>query len=1222
MRFYLYKYINSVWTWVEVNVEIEPALVKAWDTTNDTFSCSLEVNQDAEPYKPMTPFKIVDDNNQTTIMWVVNDTVTIFSLSPLCYKHALSLVQYRYFLNKHIVRNSVFNQPKISKQKLYTAVNSQYKYYLSNGYFYEINNESDEMLYWADQTIINPHGKLKDIVLEYCFYYVRGTNEEDENGDKVPVTLQKLTANVFPSMNATLRTNTYIRFCDANNSDYQIASFKIFDYERNVKTPIPVAVANAINSYIRNRGNNPVRLYAKYDAELDTGETEIDPEITHCFLKTVDPSLQGKVDTDIFKPIVLQVNIYFDLFNYTMYDVIDTLLKQYRLETYNGVTKREQLFNLPAAGSDLYKLLTTTYPPDTLSFTQATFYDALTEIFRFYDAGFKFDENKTLQIEYYNDPQENRSEVEFSGKSMSFSEKNYNSGRVAYYQNSLQRVTIPRISTRSINLGVPEKNEFAIIVPQPIYSLTNISILLSGTNIHLCGSDGMKTLNNMEVDLTPFIVNRDVWSVLDRTNSPLSVSDYQHLYQETTIPFDRGSNAINISTYHIDWADQQDKILEYVIDIAVRRFFGQPKNQVSVSYSSFSGTADKWYNQRFSIIYDTLVNGRLETKTINDQYAGETIVNQSAGMIDVSKLGLNILGESLKDGQPTLTVTCELTDWDSRIKEGDYIIYNGSRWVANIVNYKPIKDGVYYVTAEFSKNFNALSLRVNTDKEKRLTAISKEQSVVSEDSYIDYVYVSDSNMMPSRDEIIFRGNTIGSLVGQTFGLPASSYDIKTVDVASIITYGSNGAVNEFGNLGWLAGNIIIPLVKYGAGNCLCFEVQYDSPILAGYSLTHTGSNPVTYRSYAILYTDDEGWGDWVTIRFHQNQNVSYGNYPVLSSAGDVAKIDRLKYYKKPNEIFALNYELCFLPIVTEINSFFIGNAFIKNNFFTNDAKIKRNFYLYYDDNYEYSVLDQKGYESSSKLAISFATHISTTVVILNIITSSTITAEHWAICDDNGDIYFASNHRKTFTNKQATTTSIYFTTRRTKMTEQDTLVEVPAIGVPNTYTFTVTPDDWREKPAYHDLNVGATVSTVSIDNKGQGSGTYQSLILVGKTLASLEISAGEGGTNTVSFDSATGTFSYTLHGVNVSIGDTLTATITYRVVGAVAYSMFDYNEIVPELVLQNLTNIAISPARDSLWFSYINTVHFNASQGKFYGTVYKEVKPVDDVTYTITYTIV
>ena len=63
---------------------------------------------------------------------------------------------------------------------------------------------------------------------------------------------------------------------------------------------------------------------------------------------------------------------------------------------------------MPDSDSELYELLKNTYPPDTLTFTQCTFYDALTEIFRFYDAGFKFNyygDGFILDIEYYNNPE-------------------------------------------------------------------------------------------------------------------------------------------------------------------------------------------------------------------------------------------------------------------------------------------------------------------------------------------------------------------------------------------------------------------------------------------------------------------------------------------------------------------------------------------------------------------------------------------------------------------------------------------------------------------------------------------------------------------------------------------------------------------------------------------------------------------------------------------------
>lgn len=1223
MRFYIYKYISNSWTWVEVNVEIEPNLTRAWDTTNDTFKCVLGVNEDAEPYKPMTAFKIVDDNGQETIMWIINDTVTIYSLSPLCYKHELSLVQYRYFLNKHLVRNTVFNQPKINKQKTYTAVNLKYIYY-GTEYYYVVNYDMNyQPIAWQDKTILNPHSKIKNLVLEYCFYYVRDTGEVDGDGNPVEVSLTKLTTDVFSAMNSTPRTNTYIKLCDANNSDYVIYTIRVFDYERNSQVPLPKAAVDAVNNYIASRGNNPVQLYGKYDAALDSGETEVNPIITRSFLKTNDTSLQDEVDTDIFKPIVLQVNLYFDMYNYTMYDVLDILLKQYRLTDYYGVHKRDLLFNLPQSG-DLYDLLTNTYPPDTLSFTQATFYDALTEIFRFYDAGFKFDENKTLQIEYYNNPQEERNDVAFSGKSMSFSERNLSNGRVAYYQNSIQRIDIPFTKTRTDTVGTPEKTSFCIITPKPIYNIYKLTMQINGTNVVLCGSKSIKNLS-MDLDLTPFVVNRSVWSVLDTISNPLTdASDYQKLYKQDTIPFDRGSNTINISTYSKDWAGTENAVLGFVIDIAMLRFFGQPVFQMSILYTSFQSLAQVWHSHKFSISYDSIVNGRLETKTLNDQYEGEMLVNQGNGMVDISKLGLNILGESLKDGQPTLTASCELTDWDNKINEGDYIIYQGSRWVANVVNYKPIKPGVYSVTVEFSKNFNALSLRVKTDREKRLTAISGEQAVISEDSYVDYVYVSDGTMMPSRETTIFDNNILESLVGQTFGIPADGYSVKNIDVACVITYGENGEINKFGNLGWQAENIVIPLIKYGAGNCLCFEVQYDSPIGAGNSLGYqkVGLNDV-YTSYNILYTDDEGWADLITIRYLQNSDITYGDFPVITSATGVAIIDKLKYYKKPNEIFGLNYELCFLPILSQVDNFFIGNAFIKNNFFVSAQKTEKKFYLYYDNNYKYSILDAKGHGSNTP--ITFSTISNTNVVFLRILTSSTITAKSWSICDENGDIYFASNNTKVFTSKSSTTESIVFTTRRTKMTEQDSLTAVPTISSPLSCTFTVAPYEWVQYFPVQTMQVGATVSSVSIwdeHNKlAYGTGSYQNLILIGQTLAFVDITkAPSGFTNTVSFDSATGTFSWSVYDIgDYAIGDRIPLTITYRVSGAPSVIASSFSKIVPELVSQDLTNISITPASEVL--HYPNEISFDSATGTFKGMVYSSVMPIVAITYTITYTI-
>ena len=64
----------------QVLVEMQPQLVKAQDTTNDSFQCVLKANTDPNPIKPMTPFKVVYDDNTSQVFWVSNDSVTFFSL--------------------------------------------------------------------------------------------------------------------------------------------------------------------------------------------------------------------------------------------------------------------------------------------------------------------------------------------------------------------------------------------------------------------------------------------------------------------------------------------------------------------------------------------------------------------------------------------------------------------------------------------------------------------------------------------------------------------------------------------------------------------------------------------------------------------------------------------------------------------------------------------------------------------------------------------------------------------------------------------------------------------------------------------------------------------------------------------------------------------------------------------------------------------------------------
>lgn len=1238
MTFYIL--ING--TYEQVYVEIEPKLTKALDTTNDSFSCTLKANEIALPYEPMTKFKIVDDNNETTIMWITNDTVEVFSQYPLAYKHTLTLVQHRYFLNKHLVRNTVFNQPKLKRQKLYTSISLDYNQSYGEGVMYAAIPRSDgRPQIWYDTIPLNKHSKIKSGSLKYdtYHYYI----DSDGSGDS-RLAKNSLTTSLLTDCNASLRNGTYIRIVDANNSNHNIASFNIFNYDAGSEIVIPSATITAINNYIESRktASVNVELKALYGVVIQSGDRTVSSYAGET-IYTVDASflntLANPADTDIplgyFEFVNLQVSIELEIYNYSMYDVVETLLNQYRL--VNGNThKRETLFNLPTSG-ELYNLLTTTYPPDTLSFTQATFYDALTEIFRFYDAGFKFDENETLDIEYYNNPN-NEITPSLVGRQVYHNDKNYNNGRVAYYQNGMKNIKIPSIKTRANGVGVPNEQDYAIILPKPIYAINSLSVLISGTYTIMNES---VILSSFDLDLSYFVVNESVWGTLSKVAVNFgNLYDYTTLYQEGTLKFVRDSNTICVSSLWKTSSGTTKYCLQKVIQTAWRRFFGIVQENTNYNYmpsfSNFSSFSQTWKDQHFNIDYETIVSGRLVVETPTNHYLGETIVNQGQGMVDLNKLGLNILGESLKDGEPVLTATCQLTNWDDRIKEGDYFYWNNERWVANVINYTVIKEGVYRESVEFVKNFNALALRTQTDNEKRLTNVSSSLSVISEDNYIDYVYVSDNSTCYQYEDVAILGQALASLIGQTFNLSSSGYNYSNIDGVIISTYDQNSNLNTANNVN--TEGIYIPLIKYGSGNSICFEMQLENSISAGNQLIYSSGwfGTDKYFSQVIPYTDSDGWADKISLYYTSKEKMDLANfnYPLFSSGNpteSAISIPYLQFFKKPNEILALNYQLCFLPMLNEVNDFFIGSMFINSNAFVEEIARNKPFYIYYtvNGNHKYTMLDTKGYQQSGYTRLT-VNNVNTTwnnyIVQLAIRTATTRTVKTWALCDGDGNIYFASNHSKRFSSVLANTSSIYFVLRNNRANANTSTMTVPTLSSEGTFTFTISANEWNQESALTKLTISDTKNTddyfidgTTLVHRGSVALTP---IYYGKTQNTgypICVSPYSGSnTNSCTWDSETFTFTYVIYYENYTSG-LINATI-YSSWSGVAGKTYATKTIqIPSLVGKTLNSYSISPASVVISnITYTNEISYNSATGTFTIKV-NNVLNATDTTYTITY---
>ena len=1058
MKYYIAdKHMN----YNQVHVEIEPKLSKAFDTTNDSLSVVLKANNNAEPYKPMTAFKIKYDDNTEETLWIINDTVDVFSQKPLKYKHTLSIVQYRYFLNKHLIRNTVFNQPRKNKLELYGAVSStlnvtlggDYEDYLT--YLNLITNAtSKEPNFWGDKLALNYHTKIK--TLSYRVELFAGTMAGSYPGYNQSQWLSLSTLD--STYNVRFNSNAYFALVDVNNSDYQLLKVYYNNSLINKDTVISESDLATINSYIANHTNALLRVVFWMDgvsAPYNLGDFSFVEAIESHIPHYADGN--GNINPDIYtkeryRYITAHVTFNLEIYNYTMYDVIETLLNQSILRNNSQGYKLTPLFKMPQSSTELYSLLKSTYPPDTLTFTQSTFYDALTEIFRFYDAGFKFNydgANHYLDIEYYNNPID---EVEptLIGKQKSHSDKNYNNGRIAYYQNALLPIKMPRVTVRSQSLGVPSQSDFGILLEKPIYNMGKLyvdvwdSAYYPPEDINTYGYN----FPRMRLDITPFVVNEQEYTVLNKAdpNGFSSGDDLSVRYQVGTLHFSRGGDFINLSETYQDSGNHTVYKLNNVLALAAARYFGYQIQYATIKPQKFASPASAtWMSYVFSIEYLTMNNGRSAVETATYKYEGNQIANQNAGIIDLNKLGLNILGEALKDGEPVLTANCVITNWNNRIKEGDYFIDdNNDYWVANVVNYTELANGKYRCSVEFSKNFNALALRVNSDKEKRLTSVSSENTVLSEDNFMDYVYIEfdeNRNDYTSDSQVILDNNVLASMICYTFkDYSKSNVSYADIKFGLINTYNINGNYNTYGNPSTQAKDIYIPILKYGSGNCVCFEMQFKDALSAGNRLIKTsgyfGSDQ--FFSYAALYTDDEGWADRINIRFcdltADGEKNKIGEFPIVDSAqiaSDDSKyvkvireLSSLYYYKKPNEIFALNYEWCFLTAEPVKNDLYIGSKFINENYYTNkEAIASKKFYLRYvldgDDEEEqkYSILDTKGFGQNVLAITGLNINVNNSKVRVGFklnTSSYGIAAIRWAVVDENNDIYFASNHESSF----------------------------------------------------------------------------------------------------------------------------------------------------------------------------------------------------------------
>lgn len=1120
MKFYIYEDGE----YKKVKVETLPSITDMLDETLDIVSFSLMANDKADAYLPTTKFKVEFEDDENTIKYfeISSDTVEIFRTNPPKYKHRLSCIQNTRKLSRHIVRDSNFTQPANKHRESLVAVSCGINLVI-DGHSTLTRSYRSGMFGNYEPLVISNNEKISNTYVEIDVQVAKanGTNQKK--------------ATWLSNINGLQDINSQIQ----GELHFNSLSIYLF-YELNgQQVERRVAISEIGGSLVFNKkldapfikdiieqGATNIRLGFEKTTDIPINSTPL-PCYSIPFTYDCQPSLGNNL---VF--IMCQAKIIAETYYYTVYDVLDLLRKRQKQENING--SKNDLFKLPTEeqNPELYNLLKTTIAPN-FTFTQLTLYECIADIFRLFDAIFTMDDDGVLGIKYFNERNNKEINPRFAGRLTAHSETKYTNGYITNYQDGRVELEFPAKGSyahlRATTLGVPkEEDDKYFVVEQPIQFIESANV--GGfTTIFSNGytTDSTKsrvpqyqTINDVQAtgeppfDITRYIIEESLWGLLDKT-SGIPTGNPSRLLQTNTITFQQYQNSIHFGSTYTDSTSITYINFVNMIACAGARMAGVDKIEAgtwSRGYSPQYHDPDVipvirpfrvyWKDIVVNLHYFSSSNGRVKVESITNKYDGESLIDQLNGAVDLNKMGLNMLGYALKNGEPSLSGKHIICDISKRIKKGDIYRYNNEIWVANSCLYTVMRDGKISGQITFTKNFNSLSLVTRKLNERRMTNISRDLVMKSEDNFIEYCYLSSISQSITSQTISINPNSLLFGIWATFktttngryaptlafmskeSVPPSTYNgnfssgeiettgegyesVVTIELENASSYNitvsfdgtSAGSCSytaddnsivlicdaqderDFDYTTYLItvnvpGSIYIPLVKYGAGNAVCFEMEYKDSINAGnQTVRKTGwFGTSDYYTDIVKYTDDNGFRETLDIYLYKGQQVFDRTFPEidtsnLDSNDNVISIRQYKYYKQPNEIFALNYEIIFLA--ANPTNEFIGSKFIDNNALVNDDICNKKVYLSFDnsdDDKYYSVLDIKG-KGRQQVEITSVTALGTSRLIFEHSSVDTSLLNQWALVDEDNNILFASNIASNDNNSKR----IYIYTRRERI---------------------------------------------------------------------------------------------------------------------------------------------------------------------------------------------
>ena len=1024
-----------------VKIQVMPNDKRTQDETLDTFSFACEIDDKATPYDPMTYIEITNDDEEKINLILISDNVEIASFDPVKYLHNITAIQNTREYSKQLIRNSVFSQPYTTEKSSFSSVSLtlENKSGDEDTAIWSFPYSSYNSNYINNALILSSHEKIKKafILLDVkCISAIVGsdtnpqwTNSRWEDLENWTSLVSKNYISSYPTsytLTYTLNNNTYTYTLTENDFE-NISLMSNFPFYKKVRClKIEELAANGADSF--------TITFPVSASDIVSGEQQ--------------PFGNGNRFGAF---ILINIKIIADIYYHNAYSILTNLqsrhIQSYKVNGFNGgsirVQKRSPLFDSIRNDeeNDLEDILKETYTPN-LIFTQLTAFECINEVFSLLDATLKVDvdenDNKILDIEYFNDWDNKKYEtadLKLTARNVAIGEDHFTNGLITYYQDGRAEVKTDWIPLRNTELGVATGLNAGVIVPFNIDIINEAFLLVPdgasmGTRFVIHGGSAIPAFVNdipsFNLDISFFIVEESMWTYLD-TAATGQIDEPKKKYQINTITYQKGGNRIDFSLTWKLLNIFDTTVINQLIDSAYFRMCGLSNSSSLYNFWKANVWDSDWLNKFFKINYIASVDGRTKIDTLVNKYDGETLVDQYNGAVDLNKMGVNLLGLSLKMGEPTLNIAQKICKWEDRIKKGEIYKYDGAYWIANVCAYTILPDGLVRTNVSFVKNFNALSMNTRLLREKRLSTISSALTQKSEDNIVDYIYVSTLRELypyPETQPLVFSIDVIKDLIKKTLW-KNSTYN-KNIKSALFTSDG----IGAF---------VYLPMHKYGSGNSICFEMSFDNPKSAG---DQTKTENIGWLSATkiftkpINYTDENGFFDACSIGFFSENDLTITqDFPYV--AFDIDKtlglIHDYEVYKQPNEVFALNYELCFLPL--DIEKDFIGQRFINDNAFVNDDYDLGNedIYFYYStDGFIYSHLDRKAH-GNTRLPITQVFDVQGTnyrgLSFRHSYIDNYANIKSWCLARENGDILFASNRMP----PNAYDVDIYFYTRQKRI---------------------------------------------------------------------------------------------------------------------------------------------------------------------------------------------